>query len=69
MSTILFNQNALAARSRALGTLNGIDFGSMTLDSAPPPQFGVLELHFFNDQHLDDQHSCSNVGAGAGDRR
>ena len=36
MSTILYNQNASAARSRSLGTLNGIDFGLMTLDTATP---------------------------------
>lgn len=54
MSTILYNQDALAARSRNLGTLNGIDFGVMQLDASSPPVYGVLELHFFNDQHLDD---------------
>jgi hypothetical protein len=54
VTTVLYNQNALAARSRALGSLNGIDFGLMQLDAATPPAFGVLELHFFNDQHLDD---------------
>jgi Baseplate J-like protein len=63
MSTILYNQNALAARSRALGTLNGIDFGLVTLDSAPPPLFGVLELHFFNDQHLDELVIAANSPA------
>jgi hypothetical protein len=63
MSTILYNQNALAARSRALGTLNGIDFGLMTLDSATPPQFGVLEMHFFNDQHLDDLVTAASTPA------
>jgi len=52
MSTILYDQNALAARARNLGTLNGIDFGVMQLDSATPPAFGTLELHFYNDQHL-----------------
>lgn len=54
MSTVLYDSSALAARSRVLGSLNGIDFGVMQLDSASPPQYGVLELHFFNDNHLDD---------------
>jgi hypothetical protein len=54
MTAVLYDENALAARSRALGTLNGIDFGLVTLDAATPPAFGVLELHFFNDNHLDD---------------
>jgi Baseplate J-like protein len=53
VSTVLYNQDALDTRARNLGTLNGIDFGLMTLDTATPPQFGVLELHFFNDQSLD----------------
>ncbi len=53
MSAILYNEDALAARARALGSLNGIDFGLMTLDTASPPAFGVLELHFYNDQNLD----------------
>ncbi len=63
MSTILYNQSALAARSRALGMLNGIDFGLMTLDPATPPQFGVLELHFFNDQHLDELVTAASTPA------
>jgi hypothetical protein len=54
MSTILYDPNALAARARLLGTLNGIDFGLMQLDPSSLPAYGVLELHFFNDQHLDD---------------
>lgn len=60
MSSTLYNQNALAARSRALGSLNGIDFGLMQLDAAAPPAFGILELHFFNDQHLDDLVAAAN---------
>jgi hypothetical protein len=65
MSTtpVLYNQNALAARSRELGTLNGIDFGLMQLDSATPPAFGVLELHFFNDQYLDDLVAAASTQA------
>lgn len=63
MSTILYNESALAARSRTLGTLNGIDFGLMTLDSATPPLFGVLELHFFNDQHLNELVIAANSPA------
>ncbi len=54
MTAVLYDQNALAARSRALGTMNGIDFGLVTLDAALPPAFATLELHFFNDNHLDD---------------
>jgi len=53
VSTVLYNQDALDARARNLGTLNGIDFGLMQLDTATPPQYGVLELHFYNDQNLD----------------
>ena len=60
---ILYNQDALAARSRELGTLNGIDFGLMQLDTASPPAFGVLELHFFNDQHLDDLVAAASTPA------
>jgi Baseplate J-like protein len=63
VSAILYNQNALAARSRELGTFNGIDFGLMRLDSASPPAFGVLELHFFNDQHLDDLVTTASTPA------
>lgn len=62
-ATILYDQNALAARSRALGSLNGIDFGLMQLDSASPPAYGVLELHFFNDQHLDDLAAAASTPA------
>ncbi len=55
MSTTLYNQNALAARARSLGTLNGIDFALMQLPASPPtPQSAVLEVHFYNDQHLAD---------------
>ena len=53
MSTVLYNTDALAARARNLGPLNGIDFGIVTLDSASPPAFAVLEVHFYNDQTLD----------------
>ncbi len=63
MSTILYNQGALAARARNLGTLNGIDFGLMQLDTASPPQFGVLELHFYNDQNLDALVAAGNTPA------
>jgi hypothetical protein len=63
MSTILYNQNALAARSRSLGALNGIDFALMQLDSSSPPVYGVLELHFFNDRHLDDLVTAANTPA------
>ena len=63
MSTVLYNQNALAARSRALGTLNGIDFALMQLDPSSPPVYGVLELHFFNDQHLDDLVTAASTPA------
>jgi len=63
MSTILYNQNALAARARSLGSLNGIDFGLMQLDSSSPPAFGVLEVHFFNDQHLDDLVTAASTPA------
>jgi hypothetical protein len=53
----------LAARSRSLGTLNGIDFGLMQLDASIPPAFGVLELHLYNDQHLDDLVTAANTSA------
>ncbi|SPF40913.1 conserved hypothetical protein [Syntrophobacter sp. SbD1] len=62
-STMIYDQNALAERSRNLGTLNGIDFGLMLLDPSSPPAFGVLELHFYNDQHLDDLVSAANTPA------
>jgi hypothetical protein len=76
MSTVLYNQDALAARARALGALNGIDFGLMQLDPASPPLYGTLELHFFNDQHLDELVAAANTPAalwalvpiGGGDR-
>src|SRR5260370_40112779 len=35
----------------------------MTIDSAAPPQFGVLELHFFNDQHLEDLVTAASTPA------
>ena len=52
MSTILYNADALAARARNLGALNGIDFAVVTLDSASPRAYAMLEAHFYNDQTL-----------------
>jgi hypothetical protein len=63
VSTILYDQNALAARARSLGSLNGIDFGLMQLDPSSPPAYGVLELHFLNDQHLDDLVAAASTPA------
>lgn len=63
MSTVLYNADALAARARNLGTLNGIDFGVVTLDTALPPQFATLEVHFYNDQNLDALVTAANTPA------
>jgi hypothetical protein len=63
MSAVLYNRDALAARSRALGSLNGIDFGVMQLDPTSPPLYGILELHFFNDQHLDELVAAASTPA------
>jgi hypothetical protein len=53
MSTILYNADALAARARNLGALNGIDFGIVQLDTASPPGYAIVEVHFYNDQSLE----------------
>ena len=63
MSTVLYNADALAARARNLGTLNGIDFGVVTLGTASPPQFATLEVHFYNDQNLDALVAAANTPA------
>jgi Baseplate J-like protein len=63
MNAILYDANALAARARNLGALNGIDFAVMTLDSASPPAYGDLELHFYNDQHLADLVAAASTPA------
>lgn len=63
MSTVLYNTDALAARARNLGTLNGIDFGIVTLDSASPPAYAILEVHFYNDHTLGSLVAAANTPA------
>ncbi|MDE3150290.1 MAG: baseplate J/gp47 family protein [Acidobacteriota bacterium] len=64
MSTILYNSDALAARARNLGALNGIDFATVQLDSASPPAYAIVEAHFYNDQNLDALVAAANTPAG-----
>ncbi len=63
MTNAVVDTDALAARARSLGALNGIDFALVRLDAASPPAWAVLELHCFNDQHLDELVAAANTPA------
>ena len=50
--TLHFDTEALAARARNLGALNGFKLVFVTLDAAPKPDFALLDVEFHNSNHL-----------------
>ncbi|GLR87959.1 baseplate J/gp47 family protein [Bradyrhizobium iriomotense] len=46
--TVRFDSEALAARARNLGTLNGMKLLFVTLDVPPSPAFALLDVEFYN---------------------
>jgi hypothetical protein len=50
--TLRFDTEALAARARNLGALNGLKLVFVTLDTPPSPAFALLDLEFYNSNAL-----------------
>ena len=50
--TVRFDTEALAARARNLGALNGIKLVFVTLDAPPSPAFALLDVEFYNGNAL-----------------
>lgn len=50
--TLLFDNEALAARARNLGALNGMKLVFLTLDVPPSPAFALLDVEFYNTNAL-----------------
>jgi len=50
--TLLFDKEALDARARNLGALNGIKLVFVTLDAPPSPAFALLDVEFYNNNAL-----------------
>ena len=66
--TLRFDTEALEARARNLGTLNGFKLVLVTLDSAPTPAFALLDVEFHNANHLTPLPASTDFGLSGGTR-
>ena len=66
--TLRFDTEALEARARNLGTLNGFKLVLVTLDSAPTPTFALLDVEFHNANHLAPLPAITDFGLSGGTR-